>query len=524
MAYSKVSRALISVSDKTGLIEFAKILYKNNVDILSTGGTLKALKDAGIPALAVEDYTGFPEMMDGRVKTLHPKIHGGLLFLRNNPSHVKQAKEHDIKPIDLVVVNLYPFEAATAKGDLKLAEAKEFIDIGGPSMLRSAAKNYEAVTVITDVADYAQVAREIEKNGGVNDETRLSLSQKVFERTSEYDAVISQYMKAKSKLVKKDIALPAKIFLQYKKAQALRYGENPTQKAAYYVPFADSANVPWTQLHGKELSFNNLMDVEATLDVLAEFCLPAACVIKHNNPCGIAQDKDAVRALTNAIDGDILSAFGGIVGVNRPCDAEIAQKVLKKLAFFEVLVAPSFKKNALKLLTARKNLRLIEVKKFSAQNAYDIKFLRSGALVQEKDAPIKEHFKTLKKNLKVVTKKKLSAKDIDNLIFAFQCSKVVKSNAIVLTRGSRTVGIGAGQMSRVDSVQIAIQKAGKLARGAMLGSDAFFPMPDSIEFAAKHKIKAIIQPGGSIRDKDVIAACDKAGIAMAFTGERHFRH
>ncbi len=525
MSRYTVRRALLSVSDKTGLIPFAKILHKHGVEILSTGGTLKALKEARVPAMAVEDYTEFPEMLDGRVKTLHPKIHGGLLFLRHKKSHQKQVKAHGIKPIDLVVVNLYPFEEATRSKNLSMDEAKEFIDIGGPSMLRSAAKNYQAVTVITEAADYERVARELDAHqGSVTDETRFELSQKVFEKTSAYDAVISQYMARHKKKTGEEPQLPPQFVFHFKKAQDLRYGENPHQKAAYYLSTTHKAAASWIQLHGKELSFNNLMDVDATLDVLAEFNAPAACVIKHNNPCGIAQDTQALVAVEKAIEGDILSAFGGIVGVNRCCDRKIAEKVLERLSFFEVLVAPSFKPGALKLLKARKNLRLIEVHQFRDENLYDVKFLRTGILVQEKNRPLKDHMAALKKKLNFVTKAGLSETETEELIFAFQCSKVVKSNAIVLTQGKHTVGIGAGQMSRVDSVQIAMQKAGYLAEGAMLGSDAFFPMPDSIEIAARHKVKAIIQPGGSIRDAEVIAACDQAGMAMAFTGERHFKH
>lgn len=525
MSRHTIRRALISVSDKNGLIPFAKILNKHRVEIISTGGTLKALKEAKVPAISVEDVTGFPEMLDGRVKTLHPKIHGGLLFLRNKASHKKQVKKHGIKPIDLVVVNLYPFEAATSKGDLKLDEATEFIDIGGPSMLRSAAKNHQSVTVITDVADYDRVAKELDENrGSLCEETRFALSQKVFEKTSAYDAVISQYLGKYLKKSKEAAVLPPQFVFHFKKSQDLRYGENPHQKAAFYVPTAQKTSASWMQLHGKELSFNNLVDVDATLDVLAEFNAPAACVIKHNNPCGIAQNSQVITAVEQAIDGDPLSAFGGIVGINRACDKKVAEKILEKLNFFEVLVAPSFKAGALKLLKARKNLRLIAVKQFRNENPYDVKFLRSGILIQEKDQPIKDHRNELLKKLQFVTKAKLSEEETEDLIFAFQCAKVVKSNAIVLTQGKRTVGVGAGQMSRVDSVHIACQKAGYLTEGAMLGSDAFFPMPDAIEAAAERKVKAIIQPGSSIRDADVIAACDKAGIAMAFTGERHFKH
>ncbi len=526
MSKQVIRRALISVSDKTGLVPFAKTLHKHKVEILSTGGTLKALKEARIPAKAVEEFTGFPEMLDGRVKTLHPKIHGGLLFLRHKKSHREQAKKHGIQPIDLVVVNLYPFEAATSKGNLELKEAIEFIDIGGPSMLRSAAKNNESVAVVTDPADYERVMTEMEAHGGsVTAELRFELSQKVFERTSAYDAVISQYLaKHKKKIEAEAQAVPPQFVVHFKKAQDLRYGENPHQKAAFFAYTTRQASISWQQLHGKELSYNNLLDIEATLDVLAEFNAPTACVIKHNNPCGIASDPDLVRAVEYAVDSDALSAFGGIVGLNRACDVKTAQKILEKLGFFEVLVAPSFKAGALKLLKNRKNLRLIKVDNFGDDYPYDFKFLRSGILVQEKDQPVKGHMAAFKKNLRFVTKTKLSDAELEEMIFAFQSAKVVKSNAIVLTQGKRTVGVGAGQMSRVDSMHIALQKAGYLAEGAYVGSDAFFPMPDSIELAAQHKIKGVIQPGGSIKDNEVIAACDRVGIAMVFTGERHFRH
>ncbi len=526
MSHRAIRRALISVSDKTGLIAFARTLRQHKVEIISTGGTLRALKEAGVAAIAVEDVTGFPEMLDGRVKTLHPKIHGGLLFLRHKKSHQRQAKAHGIKPIDLVVVNLYPFEAATSKGNLSMEEAVEFVDIGGPSMLRSAAKTYRSVTVITDPADYVRVEKEMEAHqGSVSEDLRFALAQKVFERTAGYDVVISHYMaRFLKKTEEEKAALPPQMVFQFKKVQDLRYGENPHQKAAFYASGSARGTAAWSQLHGKELSFNNLMDVEATLDVLAEFRAPAACVIKHNNPCGIAQDVQVLMAAEKAIDGDPLSAFGGIVGLNRTCDRQTAAKILEKLNFFEVLVAPSFKPGALKILKARKNLRLIAIHRFGGGIGYDVKFLRSGILVQEKDTPIKDHGNVFKKNLQWVTKARLPESELEDLIFAYQCAKVVKSNAIVLTQGKRTVGIGAGQMSRVDSVHIACQKAGYQTEGAMLGSDAFFPMPDSIEVAASRKIKAIIQPGGSIRDKDVIEACDKAGLAMVFTGERHFKH
>jgi len=524
MSTVKIKRALISVSDKTGLLELAGELGRRKVEILSTGGTLKALQDAKIKALAVDRYTGFPEMMDGRVKTLHPKIHGGLLYRRDKKSHVSQAKKNGIRPIDLVVVNLYPFEKVTARKEVAFEEAIENIDIGGPSMLRSAAKNFDAVTVVCDPADYSRVLADLKQHGGVTLALRRELALKVFERTHTYDAAIAGFLKSRVQKEDAKAPLPAKLDLLYTKTQDLRYGENPHQRAALYVPALPGAYAGFTQLHGKELSFNNLLDVEAVLDVLREFTGPAACVVKHNNPCGIGEDQDLARAVEMAVDSDPLSAFGGIVGTNRPCDVKTAQALLQKLGFFEVIVASKFHPKALELLQTRKNLRILETGALKNMGAYDIRVLKTGVLVQDRDKPVPAYRTFLKKNLQFVTKEKLKASEVDQLLFAWKCAKVVKSNAIVLTQGYQTVGVGAGQMSRVDSVYVACRKAGERTEGAMLGSDAFFPMADGIEAAAEHKIRAIIQPGGSIRDADVIAACDKFGIAMAFTGRRHFRH
>lgn len=524
MSIVKIKRALISVSDKTGLLELAAELNRHKVEILSTGGTLKALQDAKIKSLAVDQYTGFPEMLDGRVKTLHPKIHGGLLYRRDMKSHVAQARKNGIRPIDLVVVNLYPFEKVTSRKGVSLEEAIENIDIGGPSMLRSAAKNFDAVTVVCDPSDYGRVLADLKQHGGVTLALRRELALKVFERTHTYDAAIAGFLKSRVKTSRNQEALPEKLDLLYTKTQDLRYGENPHQRAALYVSAIPGAHAGFTQLHGKELSFNNLMDIEAVLDILREFSESAACVVKHNNPCGIGENKNLARAVEMAVDSDPLSAFGGIVGTNRPCDVKTAQALLKKLGFFEVIVAAKFHPKALALLTARKNLRVIETGTMKPVSSYDVRVLKTGVLVQDRDKPVPAYRAFLKKNLKFVTKTKLKGAELDELLFAWKCAKVVKSNAIVLTQGHQTVGVGAGQMSRVDSVYVACRKAGEKAKGAMLGSDAFFPMADGIEAAAEHKIRAIIQPGGSIRDADVIAACDKFGIAMAFTGRRHFRH
>lgn len=524
MSTIKIKRALISVSDKTGLLELGAELARRKVEILSTGGTLKALQAAGIKAIPVEQFTGFPEMLDGRVKTLHPKIHGGLLYRRDKKSHASQAKKHGIRPIDLVIVNLYPFEQVTSSAGVAFEEAIENIDIGGPSMLRSAAKNFDAVTVVCDPADYARIHADLKKHGGISLGLRRELALKVFERTHTYDAAIAGFLRGRLGSKKEDKKiLPSKIELFYTKTQDLRYGENPHQRAAFYRPVSASAQ-GFRQLHGKELSFNNLLDMEAVLDVVREFTEPAACVVKHNNPCGVGEDRDLARAVEMAVDSDPLSAFGGIVGLNRPCDPKTAEALLNKLGFFEVIAASKYHPKALELLKGRKNLRIIETGALKDVLNYDIRILKNGALVQDRDKPVPAYKAFLKKNLKFVTKAKLKASEIDDLIFAWKCAKVVKSNAIVLTQGRQTVGIGAGQMSRVDSVFVACRKAGERTQGSMLGSDAFFPMADGVEAAAAHKIRAIIQPGGSIRDADVIAACDKFGIAMAFTGRRHFRH
>jgi phosphoribosylaminoimidazolecarboxamide formyltransferase/IMP cyclohydrolase len=524
----KKQRALISVSDKTELAFFAKELVNQRIEILSTGGTLKFLKDAGIPATPVEDLTGFPEILDGRVKTLHPKIHGGLLFRRDKKSHVKEAEKHGIDPIDFVVVNLYPFEKVTSDPKVKFEIAVENIDIGGPSMLRSAAKNFESVTVICDPSDYPRVLSDMKSGGGkVSAALKKELAQKVFQRTAVYDQAIADFFKSRSGQ-KEDLwdtskPMPEKITMSYDKVQDLRYGENPHQRSAFYVPSWRKNIPPFEQLHGKELSFNNFLDIEGALDVIREFEEPAACVVKHSNPCGIAEGKCMPDALSNAIECDAMSAFGGIIGINRPCDLKTAQMAFDKLHFFEVFVAPAYEKSALKFLKERKNLRIIQVENLAAVVPCDKRFLQSGLLVQDRDLQLTSRA-AFRQNLHFVTKKKMTGDEMEDLVFAFKCVKTVKSNAIVITQGHQTVGIGAGQMSRVDSVEIACRKAGYRTDGGILASDAFFPMPDSIEVAHDYKIRAIIQPGGSIRDTEVIAACDRFGIAMAFTGERHFRH
>lgn len=527
MSMKTIRRAFISVSDKTGLVELARALEAGRVEIISTGGTLKALQAAGIRAVPVDQYTGFPEILEGRLKSLHPKIHGGLLYRRDKKAHEKQARQHGILPIDLVAVNLYPFEQVVGDPKVDLETAIENIDIGGPTLLRSGAKNFDAVAVICDPQDYPEVIREMkEHRGAVSLELRRRLALKVFQRTAAYDRAISSFLGTRLETgpVPAASELPAEFRADFSKSRVLRYGENPHQRAALYTRRDSHPQLTFQQLHGKDLSFNNLMDMDGVIDVLREFTDPAACVVKHTNPCGVAENADVTKALELAIECDAMSAFGGILGINRPCGLETARTAMDRLPFFEVFVAPSFNPAALACLQKRKNLRLITAGTAAQECPYNMRFLKSGLLLQDRDEPVEWHLNRLKKGLRTVTKKKLSASEIDDLIFAWKCVKVVKSNAIVITQGRQTVGIGAGQMSRVDSVEIACRKAGYRTEGGILASDAFFPMPDSIETAAEHKVRAIIQPGGSVRDADVIAACDRLGIAMIFTGERHFRH
>ena len=521
---TKIRRALISVWDKTSLVPFVRNLHQQKIEILSTGGTLKALREAGIPAKSVSEFTGFPEILEGRVKTLHPKIYGGILYRRGNPGDEREAKKHGLLPIDLVVVNLYPFGEVIQKKGVKLETAIENIDIGGPTMLRAAAKNFESVLVVTDPEDYPAVLAELQKKKGkISLELRARLAQKVFDKTSLYDHLIGHYLADSGRKEKSHEALPSRLDVIYEKAMELRYGENPHQRGALYRRLG-KPRFDFHSLHGKELSYNNLLDLEAAIDGIREFDAPAVCVIKHTNPCGIAEGKDLAVAVEKAIAGDPMSAFGGIVGLNRPCDIAAARKIYELLNFLEIIVAPSFRPEALDFLKSRKNVRLVEVGPVKEGGPWDLRFTKFGVLLQDRDRPIRLHEAELKKKLKCVTQMKVSKKEIDELLFAWKCVKTVRSNAIVITRDRQTVGIGAGQMSRVDSVEIACRKAGSRAAGGFLASDAFFPMPDSIELIHRAAIRAIIQPGGSIRDHDVIQACDQAGIAMLFTGERHFRH
>lgn len=514
----KIRRALISVSDKTGIEDLVKTLNSFGVEILSTGGTAKKIKDLGIAVKDVSEYTGFPEMMNGRVKTLHPKIHGGLLALRDNPEHMNQAEKHKIEMIDMVVVNLYPFEKTVAKKGVRLEEAIENIDIGGPSMLRSAAKNYKSVAVITNPDTYADIIGELkENNGSLKDETLKNLSVEVFRRTAEYDSAIYTYLNHKPK------EFAETLNLKFEKAQDLRYGENPHQKAAFYKdPAAQEAGVcNAKQLQGKELSFNNIIDLNAAIEIVKEFDAPAVSIIKHTNPCGAASSDSLAQAYLDALECDRLSAFGSIVGFNGRVDKTLAETVMKEADFVECIIAPSFDSKALHIFSRKKNLRILEVPNFKKTSAKekDYKKVVGGLLVQDMDVRTVE-----KGDLEVMTKKVPTKDEIEGLLFGWKIVKHVKSNSIVLSQGTKTVGIGAGQMSRVDSVIIACRKAGKKTKGASLASDAFFPKPDAIEQAHQAGITAIIQPGGSKADNEIIQACNKYGISMVFTGMRHFKH
>ena len=521
----KIKRALISVSDKKGLEELVKVLNEFKVEILSTGGTAKLIAGLGVPVKSVSDYTGFPEMLDGRVKTLHPKIHGGLLAIRDKKEHMEQIKKHDIGLIDMVVVNLYPFEKTVAEPSVKLEEAIENIDIGGPSMLRSAAKNSKDVVVVCNPDRYKDVIEELKKNNGaVSDELHFKLGVEVFEKTSKYDAAIYSYLKKQvenegSKVEGKEF--PDVLELKFEKAQGLRYGENPHQKASFYkdknISVVGIANAK--QLHGKELSFNNIIDLDAALEIVKEFKDPAASVIKHTNPCGAASAKTLAEAYNDALDCDKLSAFGSIVGLNREVDLKTAEAIINA-GFTECIIAPSYEKKALDILMDKKNLRLIEVGELKGiEKDYDLKKVVGGLLIQDRDI-----FHIEEKDLKVVTKKRPTKEEIASLLFGWKIAKHVRSNAIVLSQGTKTVGVGAGQMSRVDSMVIAIMKSKELSKGATCASDAFFPKEDAIEEAKRAGITSIIQPGGSIRDEHVIKACDDAGISMVLTGVRHFKH
>jgi phosphoribosylaminoimidazolecarboxamide formyltransferase/IMP cyclohydrolase len=520
-----IRRALISVSDKSGLVDFARFLHGCGVEILSTGGTAQAMRDADIPVIEVGDHTGFPEILDGRVKTLHPKVHGGILGKRSDPAHLATMEEHDIDPIDLIVVNLYPFEATVAAG-ADYDTCVENIDIGGPAMIRSAAKNHYGVTIVTDAEDYDAVIEDMKANDGATSPAlRRRLAGTAYARTAAYDAAIGRWFAEQN-----DDAFPRRFSLSGTRVQSLRYGENPHQKAAFYATGNDRPGVATaTQIQGKELSYNNLNDTDAAFELAAEFETPAMAIIKHANPCGVALGDTLADAYAKALKCDPVSAFGGIIAVNRPMDAAAAEAM--KDIFLEVVIAPEVTAEAREIFAAKKNLRVLETGGMPdpAAPGLTTKLLSGGFLLQDRDSG-----RIGKDDLKIVTRREPSDREIADMLFAFAVCKHVKSNAIVYAKDGATVGIGAGQMSRVDSSRIAARKsedaaeaAGEtdaLVKGSVVASDAFFPFADGLLAAADAGATAVIQPGGSIRDEEVIAAADEASLAMVFTGMRHFRH
>jgi phosphoribosylaminoimidazolecarboxamide formyltransferase/IMP cyclohydrolase len=522
-ATRKIERALISVSDKTGLIDFARALSDLGIELISTGGTRDTLLKAGLAAKDVSELTNFPEMLDGRVKTLHPAVHGGILSRRDDPQHVQTLREHGIKPIDLIVCNLYPFEATLRKPDVSLCEIIENIDIGGPTLVRAAAKNYAAVAVVTDPAQYSEVVAEMRaSSGALALATRENLAAAAFARIAAYDAAIGNYFARRS-----GEDFPTSLDLHFERKQPLRYGENPHQKAAFYVesPARYDSTAGAEVLHGKELSYNNILDLDSALNLVREFADPAAVVVKHNNPCGAAIADTLNAAFQKAYEGDPVSAFGGILAFNRSLDEATAQKLAEPGRFVECIIAPDFEPVAFEILTTkptwRKNVRLLKTgpldQKQPTAEALDYRRVDSGLLVQL-------HDRSADADWKPVTKRQATAAELADLRFAWTVCKHVKSNAIVLANDGMVIGVGAGQMSRVDSVQIAIRKAGERVKGSVLASDAFFPFRDNVDAAAAAGVVAIVQPGGSQRDADSITACHEHGLAMLFTGVRHFRH
>lgn len=511
----EIKRALLSVSNKDGIVEFAKFLHEKGVELISTGGTMKTIKDAGIPVTYVSEITGFPEVMDGRVKTLNPFVHGGILAVRDNPEHIKQMQELGIKPIDMVVVNLYPFRETIAKPDVTEELAVENIDIGGPAMIRASAKNFKYVTVVVNPSSYSKIMQAMEKEGCVPLTMRKALAEEAFRHTCEYDGAISAYL---AKTIEPDKEYPEEQAIFLEKVQDLRYGENPHQTAAFYRDKAETGGVAAAkQLHGKELSFNNIVDIEAAYRIVAEFREPAVAIIKHTNPCGTGIGTSMLDAYKKALSSDPVSAFGGIIALNGTVDGATAKEMSS--LFVEAVIAPEYDKEALAVLMAKKNVRLLELPILKLENAYDMKKVSGGMLIQTRDDAFAKA-----EDMKVVTKKQPTATEWEQLIFAMKVVKHVKSNAILLAKDYKTVGVGAGQMNRVGSAEIAIKQAGDLAKGAVMASDAFFPFGDTVEAAAAAGITAIIQPGGSIRDEESIAAADKHGIAMVFSGLRHFKH
>lgn len=510
-------RAIISVSNKTGVVELARELVALDYEIVSTGGTFKAITQAGVPATYVTEITGFPEILEGRVKTLHPHVHGGILAKRT-PEHLAQLKDLGIIPIDLVVVNLYPFKQTIAKENVTLEEAIENIDIGGPTMVRAAAKNYLAVAIVVNPDRYQDVINELKSTGEVSAALRLSLAAEAFAHTADYDTYIAEYL---AQVMDNSDQFPMNLALRGEKIQDLRYGENPHQKAVFYREAGVKGAGVGTarQIHGKELSFNNIIDLNAALELVREFDSPAAVIIKHTNPCGTALGETLTEAYTRAFDADPVSAFGGIVGLNQTVDKDTAEKMTK--TFLEAVIAPSFSPEALEVLTKKANIRLLETGDLTKAEGskYDVKKVNGGILLQEVDTG-----RVSESDLKVVTKRKPTPEEVAELLFSWKVVKHVKSNAIVVSKDRQTIGVGAGQMNRVGSANIAFAQAGEKCVGAVLASDAFFPFRDTIDQAAKAGITAIIQPGGSLRDEESIKAADEHNIAMVFTGMRHFKH
>lgn len=516
-------RALISVSDKTGIVDVAKQLVELGVEIISTGGTYQKLKEENVPATEISDITGFPECLDGRVKTLHPNVHAGLLAMRSNPEHMKQLKELNIDTIDFVFVNLYPFKETILKDDVTRAEAVENIDIGGPTMLRAAAKNYQDVAVVVDPADYDKVLTELKEEGEVSLDTKFYLMQKVFAHTSNYDTMIANYLKKE----RGDDSLPETLTMTFEKVQDMRYGENPHQKAAFYreIGKKQGSLVDAVQLNGKELSFNNINDTNGALELLKEFTEPTVVACKHGNPCGVGSAENIMDAWTKAFEADKTSIFGGIVVINRPVTLELATE-LKKI-FLEVIVAPEYDPEGLALLQQKKNVRVLQLKDISvpqSKDALDLKKVNGGLIVQGIDSEL-----LVEEDLKVVTEVQPSQEQMEDLRFAWKVVKYTKSNGIALAKNKQTIGIGPGQVNRIWATKQCFEHAAELisedaTQGAVLASDAFFPFDDCVEAAHQAGIKAIIQPGGSVRDQDSIDKCNEYGIAMVFTGMRHFRH
>jgi phosphoribosylaminoimidazolecarboxamide formyltransferase/IMP cyclohydrolase len=524
----KRRRALLSVSDKTGIVELARELANRGFEVLSTGGTQRLIAQAGVPVIEVASATGFPEMMDGRVKTLHPMIHGGILALRDEPAHVAAMQQHGIAPIDIVAVNLYPFERTVAREEVSLEEAIEQIDIGGPSMVRSAAKNHAHVAVVVDPSDYPALIEALAVHGEIPAALRRRLALKAFQATARYDAAISSWLAQREEFVEPG-SVPAQWLLGGSAGTSLRYGENPHQRAAFYRCSGTSeASIAGGEvLGGKELSFNNILDLDAALALVKEFAEPAAAVIKHTNPCGCALGANLAEAISAAWEGDPLSAFGSVIGLNRTLDVGTAEFLVSDGRFVECIVAPEIDPAALEILRERpkwgRNVRIVRVGAFDPRTRdardRDVKKVVGGFLVQDRDLLIEDPAAW-----KVATKRRPSAEELASAAFAWSVCKHLKSNAIALARGRSLVGAGAGQMSRVDSVEIACKKAGVRARGAALASDAFFPFPDGVEAAAAAGVEVFVQPGGSRKDDDVIAACDRLGVAMLLTDVRHFRH